>query len=80
MKLQGIYKLAVKMGIEKDVRDNDNIQRLLNKCQMSYEKLEDKDRDFFDTDTLFNPFADTRILYGSGEEEIRTVICGVDME
>lgn len=80
MKLREIYELAVKMGIEKDVRGSANIERILNKNRAAYDKLEEKEREFFDAETLFNPFADTRILYGTGEENISALICGVDME
>ncbi|ADI02477.1 hypothetical protein [Syntrophothermus lipocalidus] len=80
MKLADIYRLAVEKGIESDVRGREEIERLLAQARKDYEKLEEKDREFFDQDSLWNPFADTRILNGNGEEEVNTVMCGVDIE
>ncbi|MGE5417380.1 MAG: NGG1p interacting factor NIF3 [Acidobacteriota bacterium] len=80
MKLREIYELAVKMGIEKDVRGATEIERILTRSKKDFDKLEEKDRDFFDQECLCNPFSDTRILYGDGDAEIKSVICGVDME
>jgi len=80
MKLADIYRLAVEKGIESDVRGREEIERLLSQARKDYEKLEEKDREFFDQDSLWNPFADTRVLHGTGEEEVKTVMCGVDIE
>jgi len=80
MKLNEIYELAVKLGIEKDVRGIEEINRLLAKNRKDFERAEAKDSTFFDRETLTNPFSDTRILYGTGEEDITTIFCGVDME
>lgn len=80
MKLNEVYELAIKLGIEKDVRGTDEIDRLLAKNQREFERVEAKDATFFDRETLINPFSDTRILYGTGEEEITSIFCGVDME
>ncbi len=80
MKLVEIYRLAVEKGIENDIRGREEIERLLAQARKDFEKLEEKDREFFDEDSLWNPFADTRILYGTGEEEVGRVMCGVDIE
>ncbi len=80
MKLNEIYELAVKMGIEKDVRGSEEIERLLTRKQRELERVEEKDSTYVDRQTLTNPFSDTRILYGTGEEEITSIFCGIDME
>lgn len=80
MKLHEVYELAIKMGIEKDVRGSAEIDRLLAKNNRELERVEEKDSTYFDRQTLVNPFSDTRILYGTGEEEINSIFCGVDME
>lgn len=80
VKLYEIYELAVKMGIEKDVRGSEEIERLLNRNQRELERAEEKDCTYIDRQTLTNPFSDTRILYGTGEEEITSIFCGIDME
>lgn len=79
MKLREIYELAVNLGKQKDIR-GENLQTLLDERLKEYEKLSDKEKAGFDMESLENPYADTRILVGSGNEEIKTVFCGIDIE
>jgi hypothetical protein len=79
MKLKEIYQLAIEMGKQFDPR-GDEVNRLLEDRQKEYEKMSNDDRDFFDKETLSNPYNDTRILYGLGEEMVKSLICGIDME
>lgn len=80
MQLNEIYDLAIELGIKADPRPRDEIERLLEDAKKKHEKLDDKEREFFDIDSLKNPYADTRILAGTGNEEIKTLLVGVDME
>ncbi|NLO20630.1 MAG: NGG1p interacting factor NIF3 [Syntrophomonadaceae bacterium] len=79
MKLKEIYQLAVEMGKNFDPR-GDEVNRLLEDRQKEYEKMSEDDRSFFDIENLSNPYNDTRILYGLGEEKVNSLICGIDME
>jgi putative NIF3 family GTP cyclohydrolase 1 type 2 len=79
MKLAEIYSLAVQLGKENDIR-GDYLQHLLNENQKQFDQLGEDDKYFFDQQSLDNPFNDTRILVGSGEEEIGSILCGIDME
>ncbi len=80
MKIKDIYELAVRMGIEKDPRGKREIERILKQNRTKYEKLSDKEKEFFDRESLKNPFADTRILVGDPRTEVKSVLVGVDME
>ncbi len=80
MKLRDFYRKAVQTGIENDPRGKDFVLKTLEDRKKDYEGLKDKDREFFDLESLENPYADTRILSGTGDEEIRCAIVGVDME
>ncbi|MCX7975340.1 MAG: NGG1p interacting factor NIF3 [Candidatus Aminicenantes bacterium] len=80
MKLGEIYRRAVAIGIEKDLRGREEIDRLLAEEKERYEKLEEDEKKTFDQDRLFNPFADTRILYGDPETEVKKALIGIDME
>ncbi len=73
-------KLAVQMGIEKDPRGKAEIKRLLQRNREKYEKLTDKEKQYFDMDSLDNPFPDSRILVGDPKTEVRSALVGVDME
>ncbi|NLV16685.1 MAG: NGG1p interacting factor NIF3 [Syntrophomonadaceae bacterium] len=80
MKLREIYDLAVKLGIDKDVRGPREIEKILLEKRRQFELMEEKDAVFFDEEALSNPFSDTRILFGTGEEEINTMMVGIDIE
>lgn len=79
MKLAEIYNLAVQLGKDSDIRGN-YLQHLLNENQRQFAQMNPQDQYFFDPQSLENPFNDTRILVGSGEEEIGSILCGIDME
>ena len=80
MKLKDLYQRVIEAGVENDLRDRDEIQRILTEEKEKFEKLVADDREYFDEDRLFNPFSDTRVLYGDAETEVKKVIAGIDME
>ncbi|TET54086.1 MAG: NGG1p interacting factor NIF3 [Actinobacteria bacterium] len=80
MKLKDIYWLAVEIGMEADPRGRESIEILLNKEKKEYEELPDEEKPFFDEESLKNPYADTRILWGDPETEIEGVLAGIDIE
>ncbi len=79
MKLKDIYELAIKLGIENDLRGKERVDMHLERMQKKFESLSDKEKDFFDQELLVNPYPDTRILYDSGRE-VKKVLVGIDME
>jgi len=80
MKLIDIYKLAVRKGIEKDPRTRREINEELTRARKEFRKSKGADRRAFDKERLTNPYADTRILYGDLDTNIRTIMVGIDME
>lgn len=80
MKLVDIYRNAVRIGISKDPRKRLEIKQELNKAKREYKKLKGPDRRAFDTERLANPYADTRILYGDPQADVKTIMVGIDME
>ena len=80
MKLRKLYETAVATGIEADPRGKKKVLKSLDKAKKRFEKLKKDEKEFFDRESLNNPYADTRILYGTGNEEIKTALIGVDME
>lgn len=79
MKLIDLYKMAVQTGIESDPRTKDEIDTELRRAKEKMEKLEERERKWFDPDSLWNPYADTRILWGDPEAEVRSVLWGIDI-
>jgi hypothetical protein len=79
MKLADIYQLAVKMGRESDIRGS-YLDELMEKNAREYELLGEEEKLGYDQESLDNPFYDTRILVGTGDEDIKTILCGIDIE
>jgi len=80
MKLKDLYRSVIETGIANDLRSRDEIDRLLADEKGKFEKAPPEDVDYFDKDRLFNPFSDTRILFGDPEIEVKKAIVGIDME
>lgn len=80
IKLKDIYRIAVEKGMAEDKRDRAELERVLARAKDEYEKLDDAEKEFFDTEKLTNPYSDTRICAGDPEAEVRGLITGVDME
>jgi len=80
VKLRDLYRKAVAAGMANDPRGAEHIRKELDSRRKEFEKLKDEDREFFDRESLENPYADSRILFGTGEEEVKSVIVGIDIE
>ncbi|NOZ25734.1 MAG: NGG1p interacting factor NIF3 [Nitrospirae bacterium] len=80
MTLAEFYERAVAAGIRNDPRGRDTVDKELASVRKTFEELKDKDREFFDEERLKNPYSDTRILHGTGDEEIKTILAGIDIE
>jgi len=78
--LKDIYRIAIEKGIAEDARDRGEIDRVLANARKAYEKLDEDERDFFDTEKFTNPYSDTRIALGDPESMVRGLIVGIDME
>jgi hypothetical protein len=78
--LKDFYEKAVQVGISNDPRGKRSVSASLKRARKKYENLKGREKDLFDRESLKNPYSDTRILFGKGTENIRTVIMGIDME
>ena len=79
MNLQSIFKICMAEGIKEDPRGKNKIQKLLKKNNENYKKMDKEDKEYFDKETLWNPYDDSRIVNDNGKQ-IKTVIVGIDME
>jgi hypothetical protein len=80
MKLRDFFAKAVEVGIDNDPRGREGVLKTLAAARKEHDELKDKDREFFDMDRLTNPYADSRILWGTGDEEVSSALVGVDIE
>ena len=80
MKLIDIYKKAIETGIENDPRGKDAVLQDLERRKKEFEELKPAEKEYFDQESFKNPYFDTRILYGMGDEEIKSILVGIDIE
>lgn len=79
MKLGKIYDRAVKEGMKVDPRSLNVIRKKLTDARKTYKRLSGFEQNLFDRQRLTNPYSDTRILYGSRNTEVRTILLGIDI-
>jgi putative NIF3 family GTP cyclohydrolase 1 type 2 len=79
MKLKEIYDMVLKMGVEADPRGKAFVKKELEKEEKAYKKLEKDEKKEFDKERLTNPYADTRMLYGGANREVKRALVGIDM-
>ncbi|OQA10688.1 MAG: NIF3 (NGG1p interacting factor 3) [Firmicutes bacterium ADurb.Bin373] len=80
MKLGEIYRLAIEKGMGKDPRTKAAVEKLLEKEKKLYAEMKEDEKKEYDRDRLFNPYGDTRLLYGDPEREVSRALAGIDME
>lgn len=80
MKLERLYKKVVAIGIANDPRGKNEIKKILKEEKEKFDTLKKDELDFYDKDRLFNPFADSRVLNGDRDKNIKRVIVGIDMQ
>jgi hypothetical protein len=80
MKIGKFYRNAVTAGIAADLRGREEIEGLLAEAAKDFRKTEDAEKKYFDQDRLFNPYADSRLLYGDPEADIGRILAGIDID
>ncbi|HLD08024.1 MAG TPA: hypothetical protein VJB60_03085 [Candidatus Peribacterales bacterium] len=80
MKLKKLFDLAVEAGIAADPRSEAVIRKSLKRVEERHKRLEGKEREHIDAERTWNPYLDSRILNGTGNEEIQNLMIGIDIE
>ncbi|WP_232817766.1 hypothetical protein [Brachyspira hampsonii] len=80
LKINDFYRAAIDCAIDADPRGRETVEKELNNIKKNYDKLDEKNREYFDKDTLFNPYSDTRILNIAEDKDIKKILCGIDMQ
>ncbi len=75
-----IYQLAIKLGIEADLRGQASVREHLRYAKKQYRQLSKTAKADFDLEKLINPYADSRILVDLARGQIKKVLSGIDME
>lgn len=80
MKLEHLYRAAVAAGIANDPRGAEAVRKILDEEREKSEKLKDDERESWEPDRLFNPYADSRLLNGDPGAEVKKAMVGIDMD
>ncbi|MBN1383969.1 MAG: NGG1p interacting factor NIF3 [Elusimicrobia bacterium] len=80
MKLKEFYDFIVKEGILSDPRGKDGMEKYMSVQKRKYDNLDSGKKSEFDTESLKNPYKDTRILNGTGKETVKSVLIGIDID
>lgn len=81
LKIDEFYKAAIDCAMDVDPRGRKIVEKELKDIKKDYDSITDKKKkNMFDTDNLFNPYADTRILNIAEDKEIKNIFCGIDMQ
>jgi putative NIF3 family GTP cyclohydrolase 1 type 2 len=80
LKLREFFRLAIQAGIDADPRGRTIVEQELQEARKVFEELKPEDRAAFDQEKLENPYTDSRILYGNPDQDVKTVLAGIDIE
>ena len=79
MKLSEFYRSVIKNGMARDPRGK-KIMEYFKGVKKKYSKLTRQEKSVFDKEAFSNPYADTRVLYGRLDTEIKKILVGIDIE
>ena len=80
MKLRDLYKKAIEVGTVNDPRGKDIVLKNLERRKKEFDELKPDEKESFDQESLHNPYSDSRILYGADDEEIKSILVGIDID
>lgn len=80
MTLQGIYDLAIEMGIKADPRGEQGVKKVLARVKKEYNEMPAKKKKNFDQESLRNPYSDSRILFGDPKTQVKKLLAGIDAD
>jgi len=81
MKVYDAYKMAIETGIKNDPRPKEEVEIVLREAKETYDKLPDEEKEYYDKERLWNPYSDSRLLWGeelSKETEAERFMWGID--
>lgn len=80
MKLGDFFWKAIQAGINNDPRGKQTVLNELKRRKKEFGKLKQTEKKAFDTDSLRNPYSDSKILHGADDRKIRSILVGVDID
>jgi hypothetical protein len=73
--LQELFHCAIQRGIVANSRGRAAVRQKLHRKRVSF-----GDQAFFDPEQITIPYADSRVLHGSPDRQVRKIMVGIDIE
>lgn len=77
--LQQLYDLCIDLAIKRGPRPEKETREILKNLKKDYDKLDEKKKEYFDMESLKNPFLDSRILSGDSKVKLKRIMVGIDI-
>ncbi len=77
--VQQIFDLALQQGIAADPRGVAGVKRYLTRRKKEYTDLKPSEKEYFDLDSLVNPYSDSLIHVDDGKTKVKRVLAGIDI-
>lgn len=77
--IRQIFDLAVKMGVAVDPRGARGVKKYLGRTKKTYEDMKPEDKEYFDLNSLSNPYSDSGLHVGDLNTRVKRVLAGIDI-
>jgi putative NIF3 family GTP cyclohydrolase 1 type 2 len=79
MKIKEIFELAVKLGIENDLRGAKRVTENLARLKEKFSKLNEEQKEDFNQNRLINPYVDS-LIHNDDGREVKKIYVGIDID
>ncbi len=79
LRLDELHHFFIHEGMREDMRGPKQLKIFLAEQRKNFRKTTKALKKFFDREDLVNPYADTRVLCGDPQAEIKTILVGIDI-
>lgn len=77
--LKQLYEKSLELAVERGPRSKKEIADQLKRLKDEHKKLDEKKKQYFDEESLVNPFLDSRIEYGDPKTKLKRIMVGIDI-
>lgn len=74
-----IFDLAIELGISADPRGKKGVSEYMSRAKKEYEGTSGREKEYFDTERLTNPYIDSAIHVDDGKTKVKRVMAGIDI-
>lgn len=79
LSVRQIFDLGVKLGTVDDPRGKEGVKKHLTRMKKIYADLKPREKEFFDTERLTNPYPDCAVHVDDGKTKVKRVLAGIDI-